>query len=282
MEQHDIIIIEEAPTPNFTDMLNKKISISKYIKEEYLEFPKFSFRYHKLLRKLYCEGKEILQVEPYMEKLFTIYELFSNGKTPSDVLDIPVLKDVYIAEKNATAALLDFYEYSMKSSFRETVNAVIKFAKFDAQRFRLRDKMRADAIVRMIWQDKKYYIEAGGMHIFFEKRLRQKLGRKYNINTIFLLEPFIQRLTGKKKFLPPGDFLTINYILGKRLNEQIENLLAARSLIYIMLLKKEEMVPSKDKEAPHLEHEIKINEFVNTLSFTQCEGLYKKIRFKSS
>lgn len=92
MEQHDIIIIEEAPTPNFVDMLNKKLSISKYIREEYLEFPKFSFRYHKLLRKLYCEGKEIIQVEPYMEKLFTIYEMFSNGKKPSDVLDITSAK----------------------------------------------------------------------------------------------------------------------------------------------------------------------------------------------
>lgn len=281
MEKHDIIIIEEAPTPNFVNMLNKKISIAKYIREEYLEFPKFSFRYYNLLRKLYYSGKKILQVEPYMEKLFVIYEMFSNGKKPSDILAIPDLKDVYIAEKNATAALLDFYENSLKNSFIETVNAVIRFAKADAQRFRLRDKMRADAIIKAIDKDEKFYIEAGGIHIFLEKILRTRLGKNYYINTVFLLEPFIQKLTGKKEFLSPGDLLTKHYIFDKKGNKKFENLLAARSLIYIMLLKKEEMIPTKTTEAPHLEHEIKIIEFVNKLSFTQCEELYKKIRFGS-
>jgi hypothetical protein len=40
------------------------------------------------------------------------------------------------------------------------------------------------------------------------------------------------------------------------------------------------MIPSKTIEAPHIEHEVKINELVNRLSVKQCEELYKKIRFK--
>jgi hypothetical protein len=280
MEEHDIIVTEEAPTPRFTDMLNKKIPIAEYIREEYLEFPKFSWRYYRLLRQLHYKGKQILQIEPYMERLFLIYEMFSDGKKPSDVLDIPVLKEVYTAEKKVTAALLDFYEHSLKSSFQEIVRAVMRFAGVDAERFRLRDMMRAGAIAKVFTGDKKVYVEAGGIHVFLERELRQKLRGITDVKALFLLEPFIRKISGKKEFLPPGDLLTIHYILDKRKNEHFETLQASRSLIYIIFLNKEEMIPSKTIEAPHIEDEIKINEFVSRLTVQQCEELYGKIHLQ--
>jgi hypothetical protein len=81
--------------------------------------------------------------------------------------------------------------------------------------------------------------------------------------------------------LAPGDILTGHYISRKRRNDKCESLLAARSLIYIQLLEKEEMIPFRSEKTPHIKDEIRATEIVNKLSLEQCEELYKKIRFKN-
>jgi hypothetical protein len=278
MENHDVIIIEEAPTPGFIDMLEKKISINEYIREGNMEFPKFSRRYYEFLRIFYQKGKKILQIEPYMERLMQIYEMFSDGKGPSDVIKISGMREVYETERKATGALLNFYESSLKASFLKVVEAVKRFARVDAERFRLRDRMRARAIAKVLPDDKNVYVEAGAIHIYLVKVLRQITGRRFRIKAEFLLEPVIKKLTGKKQVLVPGDLLTIHYILHKKADEEYETLQAARSLIYIKLLKKDEMIPSRAGQAPHVEDEIKVNELVSKLTIAQCEEMYWKIR----
>jgi hypothetical protein len=284
MEEHDVIMTEEAQNPYFIDMLNKKISIREYILEEYLEFPKFSKRYYIMLRSLYRKGKVILQIEPFIERLLQIYEMFSDGKRPKDIMKIPSLKHVYEIEKKTTAALLKFYESSLRDSFPQVVDTVTRFARADAEKFRIRDSMRAEAIAKIITntitENKRVYVEAGGIHIFLEKMLRQKMKKRYLIHTVNIMEPVIKKLTGQSLFLPPGDLLTIHYILKKRKNEAFERLQAGRSLIYIKLLKKEEMLPIREVKAPHIEDEMNINKLVSNLSLKQCEELYKKIRFQ--
>jgi len=281
MEDHDVIITEEATDPNFYAMLNKKISIREYLREVDSGFPQFSLRMYKLLRELHQKGKVLLQIEPYMENLMSIHDMFLNGKQPSDVLKIPGLREVYEAEKNATGALLRFYESSLTNSFQKVIEAVRNFAHTDAERFRFRDTMRAKAIVRVLPEKKKVYVEAGAVHTYLEKALRQQLGTRYQIESQFLLKTVVQKLTGKAQVLAPGDILTERYISRKRRNDEFESLLAARSLIYIQLLEKEEMIPSRSERTPHIKDEIRATELVNKLSLEQCEELYKKIRFKN-
>lgn len=280
MKEHDIIILEEAPNSDFNKMLRKKITIQQYTEDQYLEFPEFSKRYYTILRRLYQNGKKIIQIEPYMDRLFRIYEMFSDGKKPMDILADSELRDVFKVEKSATAALLHFYETSMGNSFSKLIESVKIFAKADAERFRLRDVMRADAISDVV-SEERVYVEAGGIHIYLEKVLRQKLKSRFKIKTKFLLEPFIKELTGKSKFFPPGDLLTIHYIIQNKKDEAFENLQAARSLIYIKLLEKEEMLPTRENKAPHIEDEININKLISKLTFEQCEDIYVKIRYKN-
>jgi hypothetical protein len=278
MENHDVIIIEEAPAPGFRDMLEKKISINECIREGNMEFPKFSRRYYEFLRIFYKKGKKILQIEPYMERLMQIYEMFSDGKEPSDVIKISGMRKVYETERRATGALLNFYESSLNASFLKVVEAVKRFARVDAERFRLRDRMRARAIAKVLPDDKNIYVEAGAIHIYLVKVLRQITGRRFRIKVEFLLEPVIKKLTGKKQVLVPGDLLTIHYILHKKADKEYETLQAARSLIYIKLIKKDEMIPSRAGHSPHVEDEIKVNELVSKLTIAQCEEMYWKIR----
>jgi len=281
MENHDVIITEEAPDPNFSAMLNKKIPIREYLRDVDSGFPQFSLRMYKLLRELHKEGKVLLQIEPYMENLMSIHDMFLNGKQPSDILKIPGLREVYEAEKNATGALLFFYESSLKNSFRKVIEAVKDFARADAERFRLQDTMRAKAIIKVLTGNERVYVEAGSVHTHLEKALRELLGTKGQIKSLFLIEPVVKKFTGKTKILAPGDILTERFISRKKRNNEFETLLAARSLIYIQLLEKEEMIPSRSERTPHIKDEIRATELVNKLSFVQCEELYKKIRLKN-
>jgi len=281
MENHDVIITEEAPNSRFKDMLDNKISIDKYLSEIDSGFPEFSRRMYKFLRRLYKKGKKILQIEPYIERLMEIHEMFLEKKEPSEVLKIPELKEVYGAEKKTTRALLHFYESSMSKSFVKIIGAVKNFAYADAERFRIRDQMRAKAISEILAEDKSVYVEAGAIHVYLEKALQRRVEKRRKIKTVFLLEPVVKKLTGKKHVIAPGDILTEHYIFRKRKNEDFENLLAARSLIYIQILEKEEMTPSETEKTPHIKDEIRAIELVNKLTFRQCEEIYGKIRFKN-
>lgn len=278
MQGSDIIIIEEAPSLLFYDMLEGRITVKEYLQEEIFEFPNFSFRFCELLKNLYKQGKKILQIEPYMEKLLKIHNMFSEGKTPEDVICTAELDEVYETEKKATKALIDFYEISLSKNFREIVEAVKIFARADAERFQIRDRMRAEAICSL--QDRGIvFIEAGAIHLYLRKILLKNLGER--LRTIFALEDTIKKLTGKRWIFPPGDILTLRYIFGARENEELESLLSARALIYIMLIEKEEMFPTENQPTPHLLDEARAVEFVNKLSFRDCEKLYYEMRFRS-
>ncbi len=280
LKNQDVIIIEEAPNPRFSLMLDKKIPIKTYVDEEHLEFPEFSRQYYTLLRVLHRNKKRIIQIEPYMEKLMRIYEMFSNGKGPADVKKIPALRKVYDAERKATAALLNFYELSMSSALPSVLESVKEFARADAERFRLRDSLRAQEISQVITKkDRRVYVEAGGIHIYLEKALQQKLGKKCQLKSVVLLGEEIKKLKGKKTFYPPGDHLTIHYILKRRENKDYETLLAIKSLICSKLLNKDEMSPNRKTKTPHLDDELKVNSLIENLTVEDCENLYRKIRF---
>lgn len=281
MKRSDLIIIEEAPNEMFKKMLKEEISIKEYLEEEIFEFPEFSCRFYEILKKLYRSGKEIIQIDPYMERLLKIYDLFSEGKMPEDVEKIAELKEVYEIEKKATKELIDFYEASISSPFSEIIERVKKFAKADAERFRLRDTLRAKAILDSLPEKVKVFIEAGAIHQYLGKLLSERLANHCKINKVFSLENKVKEITGKRWVFPPGDILTLRYIFTKRENEEWENLLSARSLIYIMLIEKEEMLPEEKNKTPHLIDEIKVVKLVNKLSFKDCERLYREIRFKN-
>jgi hypothetical protein len=74
--------------------------------------------------------------------------------------------------------------------------------------------------------------------------------------------------------------LTIHYILRKKENRALETLLAARSLIYIKLLKKEEMFPSGTPRVPHLEDKVGVTALSGDLTVDECSVLFGKIRFQ--
>lgn len=281
MKRHDIILLEEPHDPIFEEMLREEMDIGEYLERGETSFPKFSKEMCKALRRLYKEGKVIEQVEPYLQYLQGLYEIIERGgRLSREALTIPQRK-VFSSEQRTTKALLEYYE-AVRGDFDGAVKAVKEFARADAERMELRERMRAESIADKIKRGEyegDTYIEAGSIHVMLPHHLKRELGGyPVKVKPCFLLEKPSRAMTGGRirQPLSPGDVLTLRYMCGVEGGK--EDILAARSLIYVKLLNKDEMLPSKSM-FPHLEEEIELIEFVGKLGYEDCEKLFKVIKF---
>ena len=242
-----------------------------------LEFPDFSRKMCFLLRELKREGKIIFQVEPYLERLIFIHELFSEGHSPDSLKKNTKLYPVYLAERNATGALLSYYQTVMTKSFDKSINAIQQFARMDAARFRLRDALRTEALIPRITNYNSVFIEAGVIHYPLWKRLRRKLSPLDILRPVFLAQPILKEMGVKGSLYGPGDLLTLFYIFHPHLKQvDRENILAARSLINSKIVEKEEITEDIGS-FPHLINEMMCNKIVQKLSLSDCRQLFPLI-----
>jgi hypothetical protein len=90
------------------------------------------------------------------------------------------------------------------------------------------------------------------------------------------LQPVFDTLQAKRRNIGPGDVLTLLYVLHGTIAAAQADLLAARSLIAVQLVAKEELQP--DHTFPHCEDDAMVNALVSSLDFQQCRHLYQRIR----
>ncbi len=276
MRESETIILEEPQTAGFIEMLRGEMAVEAYLLQVDASFPLFSKSLCLELRKLFAQGKSIVQVEPYLVCLVQIHELFADGKTPEYVLSLDGLRDVYLAEKEATGALITFYALSMKEDFRTVIDSVKVFAQKDAHRIRMRDVMRATAIAELAATGQRLFVEAGYIHYGLYHFLTKQIGQHLRVQSVFLLQPVVDTLQAKRRNIGPGDVLTLLYVLHDAIPADRADLLAARSLIAVQLVAKEELQP--DHTFPHCEDDALVNTLVSSLDYEQCRQLYQRIR----
>jgi hypothetical protein len=279
MRQHEVIVLEEPPSPTLEKVFRGQDSVENYLWELDAEFPEFGRSQIKILLELWQQGKTILQVEPYLERLVSIHELFAGDTSPEEVMSREDLKEVYVTEKGTSAALLAFYKLSLQAPFHVVVDSVKQFARVDADRFRRRDAMRAEALAELAGKFSTIYVEAGHMHLALPGRLHRQVNGRGRIRSKFLMSPALPRQS-RPRIFGPGDELTFRHIFHRPLALEIENLLAAQSLIYIKMLSKEEL-SAESSPTPHLDEEIYLNFLVRRLSYQDCEILYPRLKRSS-
>jgi len=277
MRCHDAIFLEEPPTPPFHPMLKGDVAIEDYLLERDIEFPEFSYRTCELFRDLKKEGKALYQVEPFLDVLGGIHEFFAEGGTFRDFDPHSTQFQVYQAEKRATGALLNYYQTVLKGSFEATIEALKQFARADAARIALRDKMRARALKPLLPSFPSAYVEAGYIHYALWRELRKRLPARVHLKPVFLMAPVVKPILGKRQALGPGDILTLLYVFHPDIQGERLDLLAARSLVYVKLLEKEEMTEEAGPY-PHTRNEVETIEKVEGLSFDDCRTLFPEIR----
>ena len=278
MHRHDVIFLEEPPANGLQEMLQGALSIDEYLLPAEIEYPEFSRRMCLLLRDLYQKGKKIIQVEPFLEHLLAIHAFFSQGHRPKELQPDSVHHRVYQAERDATKALLDYYQIVMNGSFKAAIQSIIRFARFDAARFRLRDSLRAQVLTAELNKESSAFIEAGAIHLALYHLLKKRLPRPAQLKPVFLARKALKILGFKGHLLGPGDQLTLTYIFHPRMHGTLrEELLAARSLIYSKLIEKEEV--STDLETfPHIRNELACMDTVKLLTLEDCDRIFPLIR----
>ncbi len=277
MSHHEAIVLEEPPEEDFPDFLAGKISTADYLADKDVWFPDFSIQQLKMVKKLHARGKTILQVEPYQERLIRIHESLADGQPRAEVENRPELREVYAAEHATSRNLLAFYAAAHTATFAKVVATVKEFARADAVRFRLRDKLRAEALAPLAPQFSRLYVEAGYIHLFLLKTLAKLVAGKARLRPKYALSAPSLAALGRPRPMGPGDLLTLYHIFKTPLSADKENLLAARSLIHIQLLDKTEKAPGADP-TPHLNDEIRAVRLSSRLSFEDCANLYPKVR----
>lgn len=277
MGRHEAIVLEEPPSPTLTRVLAGDAEVEDYLWELDAEFPEFGRGQLDILRELWQQGRVILQVEPYLERLVEIHELFARDVTPEEVRGRAELRPVYEMERETSAALLGFYQLAMQAPFGQLVEAVKHFASRDAARFRLRDTMRAMALAKLAGRFESIYVEAGHMHLALPGELQRRLNGNGRVRSRFLMKEAARRGSGRPRVFGPGDELTFCHIFHRPLAPEHETRLAARSLIYIKLLSKDE-IPVGNSSTPHLDEELWLSELVRRLEYEDCEFLYPLVK----
>ena len=278
---HDTVVLEEPPRREFQAMLRGRMSIEDYLLESDTEYPEFARRSCLLARRLAAEGRAVLQVEPFLQVLTGIHERFAQGGDAGEFEPGSDRFRVYRAERLATAALLHYYERVMKGSFEEVVEAVKTFARADASRGRLRDAMRAEALAKLDPAWGRVYVETGYIHYALWGELFRRVKPSRTVKPLFLMDAVARQATGKRQVWGPGDILTLLYVFHPGFRGKRADLLAARSLVHVKLLEKEEM-SGENGSCPHLRDEAETLAQVSRLSYENCKELFPRIRLAST
>jgi len=278
MRRSEAIFLEEPPTPGFDQMIRGELSVDDYLLPIDVEYPVFSRDMCSLLRELHAEGKKIYQVEPFIESLLSIHELFADGHKPDDLTENSIHYYVYRAERAATGALLAYYQTVGTGTFEKAIEAIIRFARADAARFRLRDSLRAQALISLVQEYPSSYIESGLIHYQLWRLLRDRLPSHVQVQPLFLADAALKSMGEKGHLYGPGDQLTLLYIFHPTISPPgWEKLLAARSVIYSKILEKQESV-EEGGTFPHLRDELACIRAVRQLSIDDCRHLFLLIR----
>jgi len=282
MRRHDAIFLEEPPAAGFAQMLTGELAVNDYLRELDVEYPAFSRNLCYLLQELKAEGVKIFQIEPFLEFLLNIHEYFAEGHRPEELNKSSVQYPVYLAERNATGALLAYYQIVMSGSFEASIEAIKQFARLDAARFRLRDSLRAQALAPLIKEYPSVFIEAGVIHYPLWRLLRRRVPPYHRVQLIFIADAALHTLGKKGHLFGPGDLLTMMYIFHPTVAQpKREALLAARSLIYSKLVAKEESTEDLNS-LPHLRDELACIQIARRLSTDDCRRLFPVVRGATS
>ena len=278
MLEYPVVALEEPKTPGFESMLNRELDIDTYLELTDYEFPEYAKRSCAIMQDLTDKGVRFLQIDPFMDELVGIHEFFVSGSGPEDIPQGTVTAEVYWHEHRWTAALIEFYKQSRGKDFQSLVASVQEFARQDALRGRLRDRMRAEALKEMLQDISDMYVEVGYIHVFLGRELRRLLPGEVRIKPVYLMEAVVRAMTGRRQVLAPGDILTHLYTFHPDHKSQRADLLAAQSLVYNKVVAKEELENEDPEAYPHLQDEIEAISLSRSLSYTQCRDVYFRIR----
>lgn len=279
MENHDLIVLEEPRTPGFEEMLTGEIPIDEYLMLTDFEFPEYATAQCRTLQALHARGAAVLQVHPWMDELAGIHEFFAAGNSPGDIPTDGRAWAVYARERDWSAKLLTFYGAAGRKDFDAILEAVNDFAMADAAKISDMDRDRSAALADILPAQGRVYVECGAIHHDMVGLMIRVMGRG-RVRTVHLMEEACLARHGRRRLIPPGDLLTFRHLFDAPRDRTLENLLAARAVVYNRLMEKDESFASASP-FPHMDAEAVVLQIVGGLGTEQCRDIFGRIRHLS-
>ncbi len=277
MQDHDVILLEEPLHPDFRKALCGEVELEEHLLELDRDYPAFTLGQYRLLQQFFTAGKEILQIEPYLDQLLWIQYFLAEDHGPDEILPDTPAHAVLCAERDATKTLITYYKEVRGDNFSKILAAMNSFAIADARRFVLRDSLRAKRIFEILVPGKNTYIEAGSIHLLLRDLLAKSLGKEWRLRTRDIDGEVVKMLNLNGSLFSPGDELTLDYMYGRPVSREKWQSCCAQSLIYSKIITKEE-ISGTDGGFPHLRNEIESIAAVKRLSVEKCRTLFQRIR----
>lgn len=277
MAEHDVIVLEEPFHVDFAQVLCDNTDIEEHLLELDVAYPEFTVDQYRLLQQFSRAGKQVVQVEPYLEQLLRIQHFFADGHSPDEIEHKSVEESVYRAERNATGLLINYYKEVRGDNFEQILSSMNDFARADAARFVLRDTLRTERILNLLEHGKNTYIEAGSMHLLLYHLLVKKLSQEWRLDLYSVDQEAVKFLNNKGNLFSPGDILTLHYIWGRKMSRRKWQRKCAQSLIYSKIVQNEERV-DVGSEFPHTLNELKSIAAVKELTTENCRILFQRTR----
>jgi len=276
VKRHKFFVLEEPETEELKKLLSGEMSAGEYTLWMDTPFPKYTEKLAETLLKIKDEV-EILAVEPYLQIIEGVHRAVEEN-TYDEYIKNRTVRKVLEAEKKATGALLEYQEAFMARDFDLVVEKTIKFARADAERFVLRDRMRAEKIASI--EETNMAIEAGQIHFLMEIYLKDSL-REVDVKSVNLVHKAAEE-AGIRYVKNPGNELTeyfIREIAGLENSDVDCELLASQALVYITVVSKEEILPSEKERFPHLIDEVRAARLARSLGYRGCRKFVEKVWF---
>lgn len=254
IESARVVVLEEPENDFFTEVLAGNIAPKSYVELVDTQFPVYTEKLMEMLKKVLQKHSEmkILQIEPYLKEVENLRYLNRGDERVREM------------ERKVNLAYVDYAESFLRGDFDEIVDKVITFAEADAERFLMRDKMRAEALIEAQLESPSV-IEAGVMHT--------KLAELLNAEYVSIPELIASQI-GVEYLDTPGNMLTKSFLYEFDCDRE---LLAAQSLVYVSIVEKKEMIPDSADPFPHFTHEQKVIRFVKRLGYNKCRQIFHRI-----
>ena len=277
MQEHDVIILEEPYHNQFAEVLEGSVDLEEHLLELDVGYPEFTLAQYQLLQQLHQAGKQIVQIEPYLEHLIDIQYFLAGDHSPGEIEAGTTAHAGYLAERDATGRLIDYYQEVRGHNFEQILATMNSFAKADAARFILRDSLRVARIQEVLIPGKRTYVEAGSIHLLLLKLFGKSLSQEWDLQVYSADREVTGLLNYKGGLFSPGDELTLSYIWGQKVSRRKWELSCAQALIYSKIVSKEEIL-SSDENFPHARNEIVSITAVKDLSLESCNSIFQRIR----
>ncbi len=279
LEGYKCFVLEEPETEELKRLLSGEMTGKEYAMWMDTPFPVYTEKLAELLLELKERNVKILAVEPYLQVIEGIHRAVDEGRYEEYVKD-KIVRKVLEVERKATKALLEYQEAFMSKDFDLVVEKTLEFARADAERFVLRDRIRAERICEIsqkIPETPDFAVEAGQIHFLLEKYLENCMPTR-SVNLVEIAS----KMAGIKYVKNPGNELTEHFIReieGMESDADCE-LLAAQALVYITIVSKEEMLPSESCRFPHIIDEVRAARIARSLTYRGCRKFVEEAWFK--